>query len=85
MTSEELLQFPCDFPLRIMGVACPELLDEVMTTIQKHAPGDYQPQVHASAKGNYHAIRVTIRATSREQLDALYHELVSLPHVKVVL
>lgn len=83
--SEGLLEFPCDFPLRIMGLAQPELIDEVMAVIQKHAPGDYQPQIHASAKGNYHAIRVTIRASSREQLDALYQELVSLPLVKVVL
>jgi putative lipoic acid-binding regulatory protein len=38
-----------------------------------------------SSKGNYLALTVTVRATSREQLDNLYRELSSHAMVKVVL
>jgi putative lipoic acid-binding regulatory protein len=42
-------------------------------------------QSRPSAKGNYTGLTVTVRATSREQLDALYAELSGHPMVKVVL
>jgi putative lipoic acid-binding regulatory protein len=38
-----------------------------------------------SPKGNYLSLTVTVRATSREQLDNLYRALSSHPMVKVVL
>jgi len=38
-----------------------------------------------SAKGTYLSLTVTVRATSREQLDNLYRALSSHPMVKVVL
>jgi putative lipoic acid-binding regulatory protein len=52
----------------------------------------HDPEFHAgkmemrpSTKGNYLSLTVTVRATSREQLDNLYRELSSHPMVKVVL
>jgi putative lipoic acid-binding regulatory protein len=38
-----------------------------------------------STKGNYLSLTVTVRATSREQLDNLYRALSSHPMVKMVL
>jgi putative lipoic acid-binding regulatory protein len=55
--------------------------------VRRHAP-DFDPatlELRASRGGNYLSVTATIRATSREQLDALYRELSRHPLVKVVL
>ena len=82
---DELWDFPCDFPLKIMGLAEEQLLLDVLVVIQKHAPGNYSPKVKPSSKGKYHAITVNITAQNKSQLDALYHELHALDLVKVLL
>ncbi len=83
--NDELWDFPCDFPLKIMGIAEEQLLIDVLEVIQKHAPGDYSPKVKPSSKGKYHAITVNITAHNKPQLDALYRELHALELVKVLL
>ena len=63
---DELLEFPCKFPFKVLGVADPALPDMVVEVLQQHAPGTYSPTVQPSSKGNYHSVRVTvtsIRAT----------------------
>lgn len=85
--SDSLLEYPCDFPVKIMGTACEDFAQVIVTIVQSHAP-DFDPatvEMRPSGKGNYLAITCTIRATSREQLDNLYRELSSHPYVKVVL
>ncbi|MGL5043763.1 MAG: DUF493 family protein YbeD, partial [Plesiomonas sp.] len=71
----ELLEFPCSFTYKVMGLAQPELVDKVVTVIQKHAPGDYTPAVKPSSKGTYHSVSVTITATHIDQVETLYEEL----------
>lgn len=44
----ELLEFPCSFTYKVMGHAKPELVDQVVEVIQRHAPGDYTPSVKPS-------------------------------------
>ncbi|MCO5097085.1 MAG: DUF493 domain-containing protein [Rhodocyclaceae bacterium] len=59
----------------------------VLETVLRHAP-DFDAagvEMRPSAKGNYLSLTCTIRAVSREQLDALYRELSTHPLVKVVL
>lgn len=46
----ELLEFPCSFTYKVMGLAQPELVDQVVEVVQRHAPGDYNPQVKPSSK-----------------------------------
>ncbi|MDG6895764.1 MULTISPECIES: DUF493 family protein YbeD [Volucribacter] len=82
---KELLEFPCDFPYKIMGEAHPELLDNVLEVIQRHAPGDYSPVVKPSRTGKYHSITVTINAKDIEQIEKLYKELGELERVRMVL
>lgn len=50
----ELLEFPTPFTYKVMGQALPELVDQVVEVVQRHAPGDYTPTVKPSSKGNYH-------------------------------
>lgn len=81
----ELLEFPTPFTYKVMGAAEPELVEDVMTVIQRHAPGEYAPLVRPSSKGNYHSVSVTITATHIEQVENLYTELGELERVRMVL
>jgi len=82
-----LLEFPCEFPIKIMGARVDAFAQAVVDVVLRHAP-DFDPatvEMRPSRKGNYLAITCTIRAVSQQQLDDLYRELTSHPLVKVVL
>ena len=89
MTEERktLLEFPCDFPIKILGARGDDFAQTVLEVVLRHAP-DFDAaamQMRPSSKGNYLSITCTVNATSQAQLDALYVELSSHPLVKVVL
>ena len=82
-----LLDFPCAFPLKIMGLAGDMLAETVLGIVRRHAP-DFDGasmETRVSSGGKYLSLTCTITATSRTQLDALYRELSGHPAVKVVL
>jgi len=84
---DTLLEFPCDFPLKIMGATRDDFAQVIVAVVLKHAP-DFDPAsvaMRPSKAGNYLSLTCTIRATSKAQLDALYRELSSHPFVRVVL
>lgn len=81
----ELLEFPCSFVYKIIGVAQQELVDQVVKVVQNRAPGDYSPQVKLSSKGNYHSVSIVITATHIEQVETLYAELSKIDIVHMVL
>lgn len=84
---QSLLEFPTDFPIKIMGKAADGFAQAVLDVVLRHA-SDFDAtsmEMRASSGGNYLAFTCTIRATSREQLDALYRDLSGHPMVKVVL
>jgi len=83
----DLLRFPTDFPIKIMGRRVDTFADEITEVLRRHAP-DFDAatlEMRVSRQGNYLGLTATIRATSRAQLDALYLELTRHPLVKVVL
>ena len=87
MSEDSLLQFPCEFPIKIMGQRQDGFAQAVLEVVLRHAP-DFDAaamEMRPSAKGNYISFTCTIRAVSRAQLDALYGELSAHPLVKVVL
>lgn len=87
MSEDSLLQFPCDFPIKIMGARSDEFAQTMVAIVLRHAP-DFQAgtvEMRASSGGNYLSLTCTIRATSRAQLDDLYRDLTGHPAVKVVL
>jgi uncharacterized protein len=82
-----LIEFPCDFPIKIMGRRVDGYAQAVLEIVQRHAP-DFDGatvEMRSSKQGGYLSLTCTIRATSRAQLDALYRELSAHPLVKVVL
>lgn len=82
-----LIEYPSDFPIKIMGRQSPGLAQSVVEIVLRHAP-DFDPaqvELRASKQKNYLSITCVIRATSREQLDALYRDLCDHPQVVMVL
>ena len=79
--------FPSDFPIKIMGRNVERFADAIAEVVARHAP-DFQPatmELRVSTGRNYLSCTCTVRAVSREQLDALYRELTAHPLVRVVL
>jgi hypothetical protein len=82
-----LLAFPCDFPIKVMGRKQPGFARAVTDIVVKHAP-DFDSstiQLRPSRQDRYLSVTCVVRATSREQLDALYQELCDHPAVVMVL
>ncbi len=85
--SESLIEYPCAFPIKIMGVADEALVESVLAIVCRHDP-QFDPgsmERRSSATGKYLGLTCTITATSRAQLDALYLELTGNHMVKAVL
>lgn len=83
MSEETLLEFPCLFPIKAMGRVDIELDLLVIEIIRRHAPNlDHNAvKTRPSKDGNYLAVTVTIEATSKKQLDAIYQDLTDHPLV----
>jgi len=84
---ESLIVYPSDFPIKIMGPTHDAFAETIVGVVVQHDPTFHigKLQARPSAKGNYTGLTVTVRATSREQLDNLYRELTAHPMVKMVL
>jgi putative lipoic acid-binding regulatory protein len=84
---DSLIEYPSDFPIKIMGVMQDAFAQTMVEVVVRHDPTFHagKMEMRPSSKGTYLALTVTVRATSREQLDNLYRELSSHPMVKVVL
>lgn len=85
--NDSLIEYPSDFPIKIFGVTQDAFAQTMVEVVQKHDPEFHagKMDMRPSAKGNYLSLTVTVRATSREQLDNLYRELSSHAMVKMVL
>lgn len=84
---QTLIEFPCDFPIKVMGARVEGFAQTIVDVVLLHDPA-FDPatvEMRASRKGNYLAVTCTVRAHSQAQLDALYRELSAHPMVKVVL
>ncbi|WP_374404134.1 YbeD family protein [Niveibacterium sp.] len=87
MSNAELLEFPCDFPIKVMGETRDDFAQTIVEVVRQNAP-DFDAtgvEMRASSGGKYISLTCTVRATSREQLDNIYRSLTSHPFVKVVL
>ena len=85
--TETLLEFPCAFPLKIMGRRQDGFAQAVLEVVLRHAP-DFESasmEMRTSRQGNYLSLTCVVNATSRGQLDALYRELSAHPQVVMVL
>ena len=85
--TESLIVYPSDFPIKIMGITQDTFAQTIVDLVMLHDPDFHagKMEMRPSSNGNYLSLTVTIRATSREQLDNLYRALSSHHMVKYVL
>jgi uncharacterized protein len=84
---ESLIEYPCDFPIKVFGRTQEGFTKAVIEVVSRHDP-EFKPgtiEMRSSSQARYVSITCTVRATSREQLDALYQELCDHPLVAMVL
>ncbi|MEW6313805.1 MAG: DUF493 domain-containing protein [Pseudomonadota bacterium] len=87
MKTETLIEYPCRFPIKVMGKSEQGFAEAIAAVVRRHAP-DFDAatmEIRASRGGKYLSLTCTFTVTSREQIDALYQELCDHPLVKVVL
>ncbi len=87
MAETSPIRYPCDFPIKILGRTQPGFAQAVLEIVTRHAP-DFEGSsmgMRSSRGGKYLSVTCVVRATSREQLDALYQELCDHPMVVMVL
>lgn len=84
---ESLIEFPCDFPIKVMGETHDAFADTIVAVIRELLP-DFDAsrvEMRASSGGRYLSLTCTVHVTSKPQLDDIYRRLTGHPMVKVVL
>lgn len=84
---QSLISYPSQFPIKVMGLKVDGLVHAVTSVARRFDPAfdASTVQLRDSTAGKYLGVTITITATSRGQLDALYRALSTHPMVKVVL
>jgi uncharacterized protein len=82
-----LIEYPCAFPIKVLGAKVEGFVEAIAHVAQQFDPGFDAASIvqRDSSGGKYLGLTITIRATSREQLDELYRTLSTHPMVKWVL
>lgn len=85
--SDRLLQFPCSFPIKVMGRDSPDFRDSVVGVVERFVGALDEGAVRTapSRKGNFVSVTVTINAQSQQQLDDIYRALTTRKDVLVSL
>jgi uncharacterized protein len=86
-SADELFDFPCDFPIKVMGKSNPEFQDTIVDVLRGFDSEFDASRVETrpSSGGNYTGLTCTVRAQNRAHLDDIYRALTGHPMVKVVL
>jgi len=84
---ESLIEYPSQFPIKVMGAKTDGLVHAITQIAERFDPAFDASTVELrnSKAGNYLGVTITVTATSREQLDDIYRALTAHPMVKVVL
>ena len=81
------IEFPCDYPVKVMGANEDDFVDLVVEIGRRHAPeltGE-GVSVRSSRGGKWVAVTMTIRATGEPQLQALFEDLKATGRTQMVL
>ncbi|MBG7622338.1 DUF493 family protein [Herbaspirillum sp. AP02] len=84
---ESLIEYPSDFPIKVVGVTHDAFAETIVAMVIEHDPEFHAGKVEMrpSTQGKYLSLTLTVRATSRTQLDNIYRALSTHEMVKFVL
>ena len=79
--------FPCRFPIKVMGKHREGFPAHVMSLIGAHVDviADEDVSIRPSSKGKFVSVTITFTAESREQLDSIYRTLTASERILFVL
>jgi hypothetical protein len=87
MAEQSVLEFPCDFPIKMMGRDTAEFRATARSLVEQHVGtvDDSLVQAASSRKGNFVSVTITITATSQQQLDDIYGDVTAHDDVLMAL
>ncbi len=85
MSDETILEFPCDFPIKLMGRDTPSFRNTVRSLVEQHTGrlSDDAIQSSLSRNGRFISITITVNAQSWQQLDDIYRD--ATDHAEVLM
>lgn len=87
MSEHEVFEFPCDIPIKVLGVNGTALREAAYGIVREHygALDDARFYERESRDGNYVSLTITVRAESREEIDSVYRDLTAHSDILMVL
>ena len=84
---DSLLTFPCEFPIKVIGVNKDSYITDIITLTKKHFPTVTEAAFRSdvSQKNNYLSLTITLMVQDQTTLDALYQDLTAHPDTRMVL
>ena len=81
------ISFPCDYPIKVLGIVNPVFHDQVCDVVALHDPTITNARISQkiSRKGKYVSISFQLYAISKDQIDNLFTDLKKIEAVKLVL
>lgn len=87
MSDATRIEFPCDYPIHVIGEQHETFRDSVLDIVRSEVDTVHEGSVDVreSRAGTYCSVRVTIVATGEAQLKRLHRALLAEPGVRMVL
>lgn len=81
------IEFPCQYPIKVIGAAGDDFAGLVSEIVERHAPGFDRSSIDTrdSKNGRFVSVRLVITATGADQLAALHADLKASGRVQMVL
>ncbi|MEE3158877.1 MAG: DUF493 domain-containing protein [Pseudomonadota bacterium] len=81
------IEFPCQYPIKVIGTAGDDFAEVICEVVERHSPGvdTTTIDVKDSKNGRFLSLRLVITATGQEQLEALHRDLKATGRVHMVL
>lgn len=85
--TETLLEFPCQYTLKVIGRTSKDFEAEAVRIVREHFPnlGEGAISLKQSKESNYLALSISLWVEDKPSLDALYEALSQSPHTIFVL
>ena len=87
MSEETLLEFPCQFPIKAMGIHSDTFESEIVMIVRRFVPqlGEAAVRSKPSKTGKYLSVTITFTAQSKAQVDEIYRAVHAHPEVRMML
>ena len=81
------LEFPCCYPLRIIGFMDKDLPSRVSSIIEQHAPSfiSSSMEIRESRNSRFMSVRVSLQAQNASQVESICEDLLADRLVKLVI